>query len=27
VGVEPDKVKKTIELLESRRSAVLNPSD
>ncbi|HYB61777.1 MAG TPA: group 1 truncated hemoglobin [Methylomirabilota bacterium] len=27
VGVQPDKVKKIVKLLESRRSAVLNPSD
>ena len=27
VGVQPDKVKKIVRLLESRRSAVLNPSD
>ena len=27
VGVQPDKVKKILALLESRRSAVLNPTD
>lgn len=27
VGVQPDKVKRIVKLLESRRSAVLNPSD